>query len=798
MRLRLLCETAIIMVAVATLVGAPASASTSTLSAVYVDAAWSGLSVGTDPAGPATAVGTDAFATIQEAIDAVDAGGTVHVAAGTYPELITITKAVTLEGANAGVDPNDGTRSTESVIDASGGGGTDNGIVIYGNASDVTIDGFELTGISGHIDGGYESGAIIVKPGRSGSVPTSGDASTANQVENVTIENNVLEDLGSRGVLKDDFATFHGLHIVDNLFQNVGAGGDASAIKVQAGCDWSGCPRDRDLEIRGNVVDTTSDSGILLNDVDGATIADNEIGSVPVHGVNVGNTNGTVTGDTLIQGNTITDAGTGSGGDAAVRIKPGTYDGSVLVKGNTVKDSRTGVLVESGVAVTGDFEVTANSFSGNSADVENDATATLDATGNWWGSSSAPAAVANVTTEPWCLVGDCSAESDEAVLTSLSLSSGTLSPAFGSSTTSYTVSVDGATDSLTTSASASTGATVTGAGTTSLAAGDTTVTLTVTSADGTKTTTYTIAVRRAAASTGGETATTPASTTGTGTPSPPPTTTTPPPPGPGRSASAPATPSRSGSVAVVVGPSAPGGTSPAGPPVSVQVAWQPGTFATPVTVQVLPAPPAPDEVAAAGAPQPGPQGFEVGDTVVRVVVTDGSGAPVTQFAAPLVIRISAIGGDQVPAYSHDGASWTAIPELHRPDLPAGQADGYYANGDGSVDIYTRHATLFGAVTDVQAPAKVRLRGRVTRRFLRLHWSGSRDNVAVAGYVVSRNGRGYRATKRTHVALPLRPGRYVVRARDAAGNVGAASAVVTVVQARGATRALRVRSSARAS
>ncbi|MFL6227807.1 MAG: lamin tail domain-containing protein [Pyrinomonadaceae bacterium] len=73
-------------------------------SVVYVDDDWTGLAAGTDPdgVGPATAIGYDAFATIQGGVDGVAAGGTVNVAAGTYGEQPVVGKSLVLHGAGAG------------------------------------------------------------------------------------------------------------------------------------------------------------------------------------------------------------------------------------------------------------------------------------------------------------------------------------------------------------------------------------------------------------------------------------------------------------------------------------------------------------------------------------------------------------------------------------------------------------------------------------------------------------------------------------------------------------------------
>ena len=126
-------------------------------------------------------------------------------------------------------------------------------------------------------------------------------------------------------------------------------------------------------------------------------------------------------------------------------------------------------------------------------------------------------------------------------------------------------------------------------------------------------------------------------------------------------------------------------------PVTVGASWPIGTFTTPVTVQMTPKPqlasaPTTGGTSANGSSTPSPiaGGFSIGNTVFQLTVTNMStGAAVTSFSAPIVFHVSALATGDVPAYSHDGTTWTTIPRLDSPELPATQPDGYYVNPDGS-------------------------------------------------------------------------------------------------------------------
>lgn len=99
------------------------------------------------------------YATISPAITRVVAGGTVHVAAGTYTAGANLNKPVTLLGAQAGIDARDGRPGALETVITAGGLGT-----FTLNATDVTFDGFKFTDIKGRtIDTYYDADRFTMR-----------------------------------------------------------------------------------------------------------------------------------------------------------------------------------------------------------------------------------------------------------------------------------------------------------------------------------------------------------------------------------------------------------------------------------------------------------------------------------------------------------------------------------------------------------------------------------------------------------------------------------------------------------
>lgn len=282
-------------------------------------------------------------ASIQTAINTAPAGITLAVPAGTYAENLTIDKAVTLLGANAGT-PGNGTRVAESIIVPA------SGLPINVTADGVTIDGFEITAPSYH--------NAIVGNGRS----------------DLAIANNRIVDINTAGVNANTHAIQYtvpnapaapsNVSVTDNLFSNIGAstleGFSASAIGILQSPTTGTLSN---LVIEGNLINGVRVSnspwptgkiayGILVNvggnanyltngKVVGAQITDNIIGVLSGHiatGIGLeGNTeDAVVTGNEVffLQGTKVAGRAGGGYDLQALKFENNRYAGTATVDGN--------------------------------------------------------------------------------------------------------------------------------------------------------------------------------------------------------------------------------------------------------------------------------------------------------------------------------------------------------------------------------------------------------------------------------------------------------------------------------
>lgn len=134
---------------------------------LYVDDSWAGTPAGQDPdnTGPATAFGTDAFASVQPAIDAAAVGATISIFPGNYATGISATgvdpntggagdnrfiifvnkPGVTLQGVNADASPITAAAGVKANISATANAPTFGSSVLFIQADQVTVQGLEVT-----------------------------------------------------------------------------------------------------------------------------------------------------------------------------------------------------------------------------------------------------------------------------------------------------------------------------------------------------------------------------------------------------------------------------------------------------------------------------------------------------------------------------------------------------------------------------------------------------------------------------------------------------------------------------
>jgi pectin methylesterase-like acyl-CoA thioesterase len=134
-------------------------------------------------------VGTGFFSTIQEAINAAGAGDTISIAAGTYNESLTINKALTIQGANAGI-AGTGSRGPETVLNWPSG---DMATITTTNL--VTFDGLRFVAntdvITTHTQDSnitFTNSTFDIQSGGTG-----GNAFYLSQPEHFTFTNNLVD-----------------------------------------------------------------------------------------------------------------------------------------------------------------------------------------------------------------------------------------------------------------------------------------------------------------------------------------------------------------------------------------------------------------------------------------------------------------------------------------------------------------------------------------------------------------------------------------------------------------------------
>ncbi len=329
---------------------------------------------------------TTVYTTIQAAVDAALAGQTINVDAGTYPELVTVSKSLTIRGAQAGVDARLNTRQTgtgESIVTGTTTSTGTRSSGFYITADNVTIDGFTVQGDTS--ESKYGAG-IVISPNRSGThildnilqnnvsgLRLANNSSTNQAViqHNVFRNNNNDGETGGRGIYTDASVSGGNLTnvLIDGNFFSHNSGGSGTSLYEAA--------------IHLGSYTANSQSNITISN----NIFDSNGKSVLAWNV----TNLSITGNFSTYNHDESSAG--------LRFEGGLNN--VTVTGNTMMDGPGTAIRIDNKAVPGDntnFVITGNNFINNGQDgfvgglrvLSQQYTGTLDARNNYWGSASGP------------------------------------------------------------------------------------------------------------------------------------------------------------------------------------------------------------------------------------------------------------------------------------------------------------------------------------------------------------------------------------------------------------------------
>jgi titin len=224
------------------------------------------------------------YSTIQAAVDAANAGDTVVVDAGTYPEQVVVSQSITIEGAQAGVDARSGSRINGSAPESIVTGATSGSVqtsAFYIDANDVTIDGFTVQGETNPSDN-FGAG-IVIAAGQSGThiinnivqhnvsglfLANDSSSDPALIQHNVFRNNNNAGENGGRGIYTDENISggnLTGVSIDSNIFTGNFGGTGTTNLEAAVALEADVAGAQSNISITNNVMNSNGKAALILN-----------------------------------------------------------------------------------------------------------------------------------------------------------------------------------------------------------------------------------------------------------------------------------------------------------------------------------------------------------------------------------------------------------------------------------------------------------------------------------------------------------------------------------------------------
>jgi len=355
--------------------------------------------------------------TIGAAVSASAAGDTVSVAAGTYPETVTISQPLILTGADAAT----------TIIEAKGLAtgiyvdGIDNkgltGVFVSGftvqnaNFEGILVANASRVTISGNIVQGSNKSLNLAQstcPGipafETGEGFDCGEAIHLTGADHVTVAGNTVQNNAGGILISDDTGPSHDNLIAGNIVTNnpydcgitlashppAALANSTTPLGVYANTVVGNQSTQNGNQGEGagvGIFASAPGTATYNNVVSNNTLTNNGIPGVAVHGHTPNqNLNGNLIIGNTISGNGADTADTATAGTAGINIASVSPVTGIVVSQNIISGEALDVVVHAPGSVT----VMRNSFSPGHVGVMNSGTGSVTAEGNYWGCGTDP------------------------------------------------------------------------------------------------------------------------------------------------------------------------------------------------------------------------------------------------------------------------------------------------------------------------------------------------------------------------------------------------------------------------